>query len=66
MTKAEARKQARQARQEAATAYQAAREHNAQVVALRLVRDNPNSSPAERLRAVELLLTMEKNGYRHI
>lgn len=34
-------------------------EHAAQVAALRLVRDHPDSTPAERLRAVELLLKVE-------
>ena len=38
-------------------------EHTAQVAALRLVRDAPDTKPAERLRAVELLVEFERKGY---
>lgn len=38
-------------------------EHAAQLAALRLVRDHPDSTPAERLRAVELLLKLESEHY---
>ena len=38
-------------------------EQAAQVSALRLVRDHPDSTPAERLRAVELLVEFERKGY---
>ena len=38
----------------------------AQINALRRVRDDPNTTSSERLRAVELLLEFEKRGYRYI
>lgn len=38
-------------------------EQAAQVAALRLVRDAPDTKPAERLRAVELLVEFERKGY---
>ena len=38
-------------------------EHAAQLAALRLVRDDPDTKPAERLRAVELLVEFERKGY---
>ena len=38
----------------------------AQINALRKVRDDPNTTSSERLRAVELLLEFEKRGYRYI
>lgn len=41
-------------------------EQAAQVAALRLVRDHPDSTPAERLRAVELLADFERKGYSYI
>lgn len=41
-------------------------EVKAQVLALRCVRDDPNTTSSERLRAVELLLEFEKRGYRYI
>lgn len=60
----ETRKRNEQIRKERHEREQA--EHAAQLAALRLVRDHPDSTPAERLRAVELLLEIGKNGYRHI
>ena len=50
--------QARRERHERERAEQAA-----QVSALRLVRDHPDSTPTERLRAVELLAEFERKGY---
>ena len=41
-------------------------ETRAQINALRQVRDDPNTTSSERLRAVELLLEFEKRGYRYI
>ena len=41
-------------------------EARAQINALRKVRDDPNTTSSERLRAVELLLEFEKRGYRYI
>ena len=41
-------------------------EHAAQLAALRLVRDHPDSTPAQRLRAVELLVELEQNGCSYI
>lgn len=41
-------------------------EHAAQLAALRLVRDDPSSTPAERMRAVELLVELERKGYSYI
>lgn len=38
-------------------------EHAAQLAALRLVRDDPDSTPAQRLRAVEILLKLEGQYY---
>ena len=38
----------------------------AQITALRQVRDHPDTTPSERLRAVELLMEFEKMGYRYI
>ena len=38
-------------------------EQAAQVAALRLVRDDPDSTPTERLRAVEILLKLEGEHY---
>ena len=38
-------------------------ERAAQLAALRLVRDHPDSTPTERLRAVELLAEFERKGY---
>lgn len=42
------------------------REVMAQIQALRQIRDDPNATSSERLRAVELLLEFEKRGYRYI
>lgn len=55
MTKEERRQRAEKARQE--------REKDADLAALRLVRDHPDSTPAERLRAVEILLKLEGEHY---
>ena len=41
-------------------------EQAAQVSALRLVRDAPDAKPADRLRAVELLVEFERKGYSYI
>lgn len=38
----------------------------AQNNALRQFRDHPDTTPSERLRAVELLMEFEKMGYRYI
>ena len=38
-------------------------ERAAQVSALRQIRDDPNTTPGERLEAVKLLLEMENKGY---
>lgn len=60
----ETRKRNAQARRERHERERA--EHAAQLAALRLVRDDPDSTPAQRLESVKLLLEIEKNGYRHI
>lgn len=39
------------------------REIRAQIEALRKVRDDPDTTSSERLRAVELLVEFEKRGY---
>lgn len=39
------------------------REVRAQIEALRKVRDDPNTTPGERLEAVKLLVEFEKRGY---
>ena len=41
-------------------------EHAAQLAALRLVRDDPDSTPTERLEAVKLLMEFEQRGYSYI
>ena len=38
-------------------------EHAAQLAALRSIRDDPKTTPGERLEAVKLLLEMENKGY---
>ncbi len=38
-------------------------ERAAQVAALRKVRDDPDTSPGERLEAVKLLLELERKGH---
>ena len=50
MTKEERRQRAKKARQE--------REREAQLAALRQIRDNPNATPETRLEAVKLLIEM--------
>lgn len=54
MTKEERRQRAEQASQE--------REREAQLAALRQIRDNPQATPGERLEAVKLLLKLENKG----
>ena len=39
------------------------REARAQIEALRKVRDDPDTTASERLRAVELLVEFDKKGY---
>ena len=51
MTKEERRQMAKKARQK--------REREAQLAALRQIRDNPQATPGERLEAVKLLLKLE-------
>ena len=52
MTKEERRQRAEKARQEWA--------REANLAALRQIRDNPNATPGERLEAIKLLLDLEK------
>ena len=52
MTKEERRQKAEKARQEWA--------REANLAALRQIRDNPNATPGERLEAIKLLLDLEK------
>ena len=54
----EAARKARRIREE--------REIRAQIEALRKVRDDPNTTSSERLRAVELLVEFERKGYSYI
>ena len=61
---AETRKRNTQARSERHERERA--ERAAQISALRLVRDDPSSTPAERMRAVELLVELERKGYSYI
>lgn len=61
---AETRKRNTQARRERHERERA--ERAAQISALRLVRDDPSSTPAERMRAVELLVELERKGYSYI
>lgn len=42
------------------------REVRAQIEALRKVRDDPNTTSSERLRAVELLVEFERKGYSYL
>ena len=58
---AETRRKDEQARRERRERERA--EQAAQVSALRLVRAHPDSTPTERLRAVELLAEFERKGY---
>ena len=37
-------------------------EREAQLRALRKIRDDPNAAPGERLEAIKLLLELEQNG----
>ena len=52
MTKEERRQRAEKARQK--------REREAQLSALRQIRDNPDATPEDRLEAVKLLLELSK------
>lgn len=60
----ETRRRNAQARQELHERERA--ERAAQISALRLVRDDPSSTPAERMQAVELLVELERKGYSYI
>ena len=42
------------------------REVRAQIEAHRKVRDDPNTTSSERLRAVELLVEFERKGYSYL
>lgn len=53
MTKEERRQRLEKAHRE--------REREAQLAALRQIRDNPQATPVERLEAVKLLMELEKN-----
>ena len=57
----ETRKRNTQARRERHERERA--EHAAQLAALRLVRDDPKSTPGERLSATEILLKLEGEHY---
>ena len=52
MTKEERRQRAERARLE--------REREAQIEALRQIRDNPDATPGERLEAVKLLMELDR------
>lgn len=54
MTKEERRQMAEKARQK--------REREAQLSALRQIRDNPDATPGDRLEAIKMLLDMEGGG----
>ena len=60
----ETRRKNEQARQELRMKEE--REVRAQIEALRKVRDDPNTTPGERLEAVKLLLDFVKRGYSYI
>lgn len=60
----ETRRKNAQARQE--RRMQEEREIRAQIEALRKVRDDPDTTSNERLRAVELLVEFERKGYSYI
>ena len=57
MNKEERRQRAKKVRQE--------RDREAQLAALRQIRDDPNTTPGARLEAVKLLLNLEKQGYSY-
>lgn len=59
----ETRKRNEQLRKERMEREQAEKE--ATITALRQIRQNPNASPGEKLRAIELLLELEKKGYTY-
>ena len=54
MTKEERRQRAEEANRE--------REKEAQLEALRQIRDNPQATPGERLEAVKLLIKLERQS----
>ncbi len=58
MNKEERRQRAKKVHQE--------RDREAQLAALRQIRDDPNTTPGERLEAVKLLLELEKKGYSYL
>lgn len=58
MNKEERRQRAEEAHQE--------RDREAQLDALRQIRDNPQATPGERLEAVKLLMELENKEYRHM
>lgn len=60
----ETRRRNEQARQERRMKEE--REVRTQIEALRKVRDDPNTTPSERLRAVELLVEFERKGYFYL
>lgn len=60
----ETRRKNEQARQERRMKEE--REIRAQIEALRKVRDDPNTTSSERLRAVELLVEFERKGYSYL
>lgn len=60
----ETRRRNAQARQERRMKEE--REIRAQIEALRQVRDDPDTTSSERLRAVELLVEFERKGYSYI
>lgn len=55
MTKEERRQMAEKARQK--------REREAQLSALRQIRDNPDATPGERLEAVKLLMELQERYF---
>ena len=58
MNKEERRQRAKKVHQE--------RDREAQLAALRQIRDDPNTTPGERLEAVKLLRELENKGYLYL
>lgn len=52
----------RKERRQRAEALRQEREREANLAALRQIRDNPQDTPGERLEAIKLLLDMEGGG----
>lgn len=50
-------------RKEIANRIREKREQEAQLAALRQIRDNPNATPGERLEAVKLLMELQGRYY---